>query len=284
MSLLVDPDPRVVAACRRQIHSWGGAAVTELRRAAESGDARLRLRARAILRGVKLESWVDGIRRFANAMNRAPLAAHRDHRVLQTGALMISGLDRVCGVDHALIDRSLDEHADHMREFLRGRPRTAVRAARALREHLGGREGHESKHTDQYDLRVSLIDEVVKARRGTAISLVILYLLVGRRTGMCVTAVGLPDHVLVRVHGARSVLVDPARGGRNVTNVDCLRGVRERGYTGAVSSCMRELGDREVLLCLLDSLRRVYGYREDAEVLHAIHRARALLMGDGASR
>ena len=151
------------------------------------------------------------------------------------------------------------------------------------RDHLGGGGELGSYHVDCYDVRSNLVDRVAEKRRGAPIALVILYLLVGRRTGMCVSAVALPDQVLVRVRGARSVLVDPARGGSTVTNAECIRGIRARGYTGPTSTCMRELDDRELLSYLLASLRRVYGYREDAEVLQAIQRASVLLSDDGGA-
>lgn len=282
VSLLVDPDPRVVVACRRQIVRWGSAAVATLQRAAElSADPRLRLRARTVLRTVDLRLWLDGMQRFVRALNRASLSVHRDHHVLETGALLLSSLGRVEGVDRRAVEEGLDRHADELRALLRGCPRTAVRSARALRDQLGGDRDRGSYHIDQYDVRATLLDEVVESLRGTPVTLVILYLLVGRRIGMCVSGVGLPDRVLVRVHGARSVLVDPARGGRSVTNAECIRGLRARGYTGPSSTCMRELDDRELLSFMLASLRRVYGYREDAEVLRAIRRAAALLSDDG---
>jgi len=277
ISLLLDRDPRVVAACRRQLRNWGDEAVPALRRAVAAGEPVLRLRARAMLRSVLLHAWTEGVRQFSEALNRAPLAAYRDYGVLQTGALLLAGLDRDSTTDHGEVARALDDHADAVRELLRGRPRTAARAARALRDYLGDQAGFASKHVDHYDVRANNLDEALESRLGTATALAALYVLVGRRTGMCITAVGLPDHVIVRVHGARSVLIDPSRGGRIVTHADCIRGVRRRGYTGPASSCLRELDDRELLLCLLDGLHRVHGYREDAEVLATIRRARASL-------
>jgi regulator of sirC expression with transglutaminase-like and TPR domain len=233
-----------------------------------------------VLRAIDLRLWVDGVRRFSQALSRAQIPAHRDHRVLERGALLLSSLARVDTIDRHALERTLDGHADELRCLLRGRPRTAVRCARALRELLGMRQGGGPGLTDHYDLRSALLDEVAARGKGTPIALAILYLLVGRRIGMCVSGVGLPDHVLVRVHGARSVLVDPWRGGRMVTHAECVRALRSRGYTGPTSTCMRELDDRALLLCLLASLRRVYGYREDGEVLQAIRRAAALLAGD----
>lgn len=276
VSLLVDPDPKVVAACHKQLLSWGVAALAALRQASDAAEPLLRLRSRNLLRQIELRSWEQGVQRFASAVRRAPDAERLDHRVLEAGVLLLSSLGRAEPLERREVTAHLERLGQDLRVLQRGRPRTAASSARALRELLGRREGFSSLRANHYDLRNVVFDSVARSGEGTAVALTVLYLLVGRRAGMCLSAVQLPGRMLVRIHGTRSVLIDPARGGRTVTNADCARELRAGGYRGA-SAQMQELGDQQVLVYLLESLQRVYGYREDREILRIIGRAKSLL-------
>ena len=252
------------------------AAHDALLEASDAADPLLRLRGRRLLREIELRAWEQGVRRFASAVRRAPDVERLDYQVLESGVVLLSSLGRHQPLERASITRLLERLGAELRVLQRGRPRTAASAARALRELLGRREGFSSTHANYYELRNVLFDSVAKSGAGTSVALTVLYLLVGRRAGMSLSAVRLPDRMLVKIHGTRSVLVDPARGGRTVTNADCARQLRARGYTGS-SARMQELGDRDVLVYLLESLQRIYGYREDREILRIIGRAKKLL-------
>jgi regulator of sirC expression with transglutaminase-like and TPR domain len=278
VSLLVDPDARVVTLCRRQVLAWDHHALAQLRQAADGDDPHLRVQARALLRTLELRHWVRGMERFVNAVERAVIPAHRDHRVLEIGALLIAALGRVHGVDRRGTAETLQRYAEELSALVSRRPRTAMSSARALREVVVRRHGLTCQLASRYDASHAWLDHVVQTRLGDPVLLAILYLVIGRRAGMCLTAVMAPDRLLVRVHGTRSVLLDPTRGGRTVSNADCIRDLRARGYSGRRVR-LEEIDDRQLLLCLLQSLRRVYGYREDSEVLRALARAVHLLEG-----
>ena len=111
------------------------------------------------------------------------------------------------------------------------------------------------------------------------VSLSLLYLLVGRRAGLRVTGVALPDHFLVRVHGKNPVLLDPYHEGRSVTKADCIRYLRRTGFGLHTSSYLEDVSDKEVLACLVRNLHRVYGYREDHDSCVVLENVRQALMG-----
>src|SRR6185436_9167929 len=132
VSLLVDPDARVVALCRRQVLVWDHHALTELRNAADGDDPRLRVRARALLRTLELRHWVQGMERFVRALERVVVPAHRDHRVLEIGALLVAALGRVHGVDRRATADALEHYGEELCALVSRRPRTAMSSARAL--------------------------------------------------------------------------------------------------------------------------------------------------------
>ena len=244
-----------------------------MRRASEIADPRVRIRARALLAHLEREEWVDRIEQFARASTR--VQRRNEYDVLEAGALLLSGISRPGAVDRAGTRDVRDDLAERLRGRVRGR--TAASCARAMGELLSGDLGFAAGRADFYDLDCTALDKVVQRRRGVPVALAIVYLLVGRRAGLKMSAVAMPNHFLVRIHGARAVLLDPARGGRSLTKGDCVRHLRARGYTSSPSSFLIDLDDREVLQALIDSLQRVFGYREDADTLQLLQRAKDLL-------
>ena len=139
-------------------------------------------------------------------------------------------------------------------------------------------ENYVGDASSYYDLDNLLLDNVLRHKKGMPVSLSVLYILVGRRVGLQLSGVRMPDHFLVRVHGTRPVLLDPFHGGRTITKVDCIRYLRSAGYP-TDASLIREVDDRGILLAFLSDLQRVFGYREDREVCEALQAARRLFGG-----
>ncbi|MEO6324404.1 MAG: transglutaminase-like domain-containing protein, partial [Thermoanaerobaculia bacterium] len=99
--------------------------------------------------------------------------------------------------------------------------------ARALAGVLGDGAGFQGDELDYYSSSNCLIHEVIERRRGMPILLSIVWLEVGRQAKLTLCGVGMPGHFLVRVGGAKGVLVDPFSGGSIVSLEDCRRTVRE---------------------------------------------------------
>ncbi|MFI2370987.1 transglutaminase-like domain-containing protein [Streptomyces sp. NPDC018833] len=99
---------------------------------------------------------------------------------------------------------------------------TAPRAwARALADLLGGREGFHGSPGDYQHLESSLLQEVLRRRRGLPILLSVIWTEVARRAGGHVYGVALPGHFVVGFGDADAqVLADPFAGGRLLTPTD----------------------------------------------------------------
>lgn len=271
VSLLADSDPRVVATCRRQVLHWGVAAMPVLQRAAGSSDPTLRSRARALLRTLQQRMWLDEVDRFARA---AQSRAADDVDVLEAGVVLLSSLGRMIEPSPAAVHRRLDELAAGLSSRLRGT--SAASVAKALGAFLG-EELRFVRRASRYELEGVAIDVVLDRRRGLPVMLALVYLLVARRIGIRARAVALPSHYLVRVHGTRSVLLDPMQGGAVVTRGDCIRYLRSIESPGAHSRTLLDVDDRLLLQGMVHALRRVFGWREDAETLRTLAQAGDLL-------
>lgn len=272
VSLLGDADRRIFEACRRQLVAWGSAARPSLRRAADGPEPRLRARARAVLRSLDLQDWLGRVRGIAvRALHEMPDRARCG--VLEDGICVLSSVadpSRDCRDE---VTAELDSLASQVRGSMR--VRTAASAARALAELLAHTHGFTGDATSYYELDNLLFDRVLVTKKGMPTSLSALYILVGRRVGLQLSGMRMPDHFLARVHGARPVLLDPFHGGRTITKVDCIRYLRSAGYAPE-PSLLHEVDDRGILLAFLSDLQRVFGYREDREVCETLQRARAL--------
>jgi hypothetical protein len=275
VSLLADGDRRIFEACRRQLVEWGSLARPSLERAAGDGDPRLRARARLVLRSLTFAEWLTAVRGIAlRAKHEAPDRVRCG--VLEDGLGVLSAIADPARDLRDLVTASLDGLAARVRGAMR--VRTAASAARALAELLAHEEGFLGDAGSYYDLDNLLIHSVLAKKRGMPVSLSALYVLVGRRVGLQLSGMRMPDHFLVRVHGTRPVLLDPFHGGRTITKVDCIRYLRSAGYP-AEASLITEVDDRGILLAFLTDLQRVFGYREDREACEALQAARRLFGG-----
>lgn len=89
--------------------------------------------------------------------------------------------------------------------------------------------GFEGNAADYYDVRNSLLPDVLERRTGIPISLALVWCDIARRAGVFARGVGFPGHFLARVDELPAlsgrmlsppIFVDPFRGGRIVTRID----------------------------------------------------------------
>lgn len=281
VSLLADPDRKIFDACRARLLAWGDLAVPLLERAVREGEPRLRSRARELLRTHEILTWTRAMTDFARAARR-----RRPRRVAQErsstsllgdGALLVSALLRGNALDRAAVADFVEQEGGLLQARIGGK--SVGTAARLLAEQLahGGRLRCEPASLYEED-HVHL-DRVIESGQGCPAALGILHLLVARRAGLEATAVVLPEHFLVRVHGARPVLLDPGHEGRLVTKADCMRALRASRHGIHAVSYLEDVPDLRVLATLLRALVCVFGYREDREVCIAIESVRRALVG-----
>ncbi len=274
IDLLGDDNPKIVHACRKRLLDWRGPARGYLNDATSHPDAVVRLRVRAVLRVLDQQDWCDAVARFAA---RIPSEGQLDSKTLERGAVLLSSMGRMGNVQADAMAETLDRHAEDLKRRIAGK--STVTVARLLSGYLAGRQGYSGSRSSFYNAANVNLDTVVEQRLGVPVSLSLLYMLVGRRAGLQVVGVSIPDHFLVRVHGTKPVLLDPYHEGRSVTKADCVRYLRRAGFGLHTSSYLEDVSDRQVLGYLVRNLSRVYGYREDNDSCIALEFARQALMG-----
>ena len=273
ISLLTDSDHKVVDACRRQLLEWGESVQPLLVEASQGPDEPLAQRAGEVLRSVNLEIWLRKIREYASDL---PGKGQIDGPQLEAGAMLIAELDSGGRYDRKQVGSLLDQYAAELEPAFEGK--SAATCAKILAEYLAGQLGYAGSQSSFYSVSNVQFNEVVSVRRGVPVSLTLLYILVARRAGLEVAGVSLPDHFLVRVKARRPVLLDPYHQGRQVTRNDCVRYLRNAGYSLHTTSYLEDVHDRQILDCLLRNLLRVYGYQEDHELCSVLEKARQAFM------
>ncbi len=81
--------------------------------------------------------------------------------------------------------------------------------------------GFHGNNADFYDVRNSLIHEVLRRKVGIPLSLAVIVIEVGRRAGVEFEAIGMPGHVLLAEVGRSGVWFDPFSRGQALTRAEC---------------------------------------------------------------
>lgn len=125
-----------------------------------------------------------------------------------------------------------------------------------------------------YDPRNSYIPDVLDRGLGNPITLSILYMEIGRRTGYRFHGIGLPGHFIVGAgEGSESIYIDPYDAGGLLSRRECAAIVQRavgRPGRGSVpmsleeaAPFMRPNGKRSILRRTLSNLKQIYLDKED---------------------
>ncbi|MFE6598415.1 tetratricopeptide repeat protein [Streptomyces albidoflavus] len=174
------------------------------------------------------------------------------------------GLARLCLLVGAVADPARGEpgidaaevELDRLAGELPHRPATPRDWALALAELLGTRYGFHGTESDYRRLGSSLLQEVLRRRRGLPILLSVVWLEVARRAGAPVHGVALPGHFTVGFGPPDDlVLADPFDGGTLLSPADASLLVT--GVTGAPldPSLLRPADPLEVIRRVLNNIR-----------------------------
>jgi regulator of sirC expression with transglutaminase-like and TPR domain len=190
-------------------------------------------------------AWSDATDRFGALLTLPEADLPLDEGAFLVAAHAHPGLD----VDRWLLrlDELDERHVD-------------ARGAGALATALFTTEAYAGNTADYSDPRNSLLDDVLDRRLGIPISLSILMIEVGRRTGVALHGVGMPGHFVVGVDGDPETFVDPFHQGR-VLDVDGCREVFAalQGAAAPFSPAyLAATGTRAILLRVLNNLQQSY--------------------------
>jgi len=153
----------------------------------------------------------------------------------------------------------LEAMAHEARHQMQGSLRTRLEG---LCRYLFHDLGFEGNTKDYYDPRNSYLNEVLDRRTGLPITLSVVAMCVGQRTGLNVQGVGLPGHFIVKVVSPKGqdVLFDPFHGGRILTPEQCERLVKEIVGTEftATAETLQAVPLGAIVLRMLTNLKGIY--------------------------
>ncbi|HKQ97307.1 MAG TPA: transglutaminase-like domain-containing protein [Candidatus Polarisedimenticolia bacterium] len=164
------------------------------------------------------------------------------------------------------LDR-IDGMAATVRARLRGGEGATSRIAH-LNRHLFDDLGFRGNVAEYDDPRNSYLNDVLDRRLGIPITLSIVYLAVGVRSGVPLAGVSFPGHFLVRYAGRdleEDLLIDPFHRGALLTPEQCRRRLLE-SFGGRIAyhpALLRRASHREILERTLNNLKAGFETRRD---------------------
>ena len=140
-------------------------------------------------------------------------------------------------------------------------------AANALSRFLFDDLGFAGNQRDYYDPRNSYVNEVLKRRLGIPITLSLVYMEVGRRTGVPMQGVGLPGHFLMCHAEEPDLFVDAFHGGLLLSREECVQRFRDLTHPDEPWSdqYLAPIGKRDILTRMLRNLKVAHLRRKDNE-------------------
>ena len=129
----------------------------------------------------------------------------------------------------------------------------------------------------------SFLDQVLDRRRGIPITLSVLAMAIGRRTGVPLVGIGMPGHFLVRHEAQPRVLLDCFDGGRRLTSGDC-EAILQRIYgpgTDLDLAWLDPVPPRDIVVRILTNLRQRALATADVALLGWVAPLRASVPGVG---
>jgi regulator of sirC expression with transglutaminase-like and TPR domain len=216
IALLDDDSPTVCANVRRELARLAPQSVPALRRAATCSNARLRMRARALLSGLDRE-------RVARRMIRFALRKEID---LERGLLLLSRFEEP-RLDLRPTVLALDAlAAEALRRIESARPTASH--AQVLIDYLARDVGLRGDEADYHPPDNIYVHRALERRRGMPLTLAAIYVLVARRARIRAAGVALPGHVVLRLYDrGRALLIDAFHGGKPLSERDCLKYLAE---------------------------------------------------------
>lgn len=183
-------------------------------------------------------------------------AAAREERPDLAELCLLVGAEADPALDGAVADQAQIE-LDRLAGLLPYGLSSPLEWATALHRLLGAGEGFRGSSADYQKLSSSLLQEVLRRRRGLPILLSVVWIEVARRAGAPVYGVALPGHFVVGFGDPEGsyVLVDPFDGGRVLSEQDA--GLLVTGATGAAlaAGALAPADPLEVVRRVLNNIR-----------------------------
>ena len=270
--LFGDPSPTVWRGVRRALEANPRQARPVLQRLARSGAPRARARARRLLLD---RGRVEATRRLTGFVLQENVTLERGLLLLSRFAHpQLDARPYLAALD--AMGAELLRRTDHM-------PPTLERAL-CLAQYLGDELGYAGEEGDYHHPDNVYVHRAIERKRGLPLTLAAIYQSVARRAGIEAHLVGLPGHVVLRLVGKdQRALIDPFRGGTELSERDCLAYLAERGLAFQ-ARWFQDASDLDMLERQIRNLGISYRRRGLVRETHLLARVLHALRGRGPAR
>ena len=200
--ILAGDDADLADLTIREIRSQEGRYASLISDLARSPDPKIQARARLILR-----FWGRGMKTdISGAVVRPELStwAHLESFCWQLAEMENPEVDAAFGMSY------LDRMGEAIEKNLPRRSISPTDSISALRQVLARREGFRGNLDDYFHPSNSYLHRVLETKQGIPLTLALVYIFAGQRTGLEVYGLNTPGHYLAGIGG---VVFDPFHGG-----------------------------------------------------------------------
>ncbi|MGA2542457.1 MAG: transglutaminase-like domain-containing protein [Verrucomicrobiota bacterium] len=248
VSLLADDDLAVYRTVRQKILSYGPIAAEWVREHCLSNDPVLRRHAQEIIHYFS--------RQDADTQLLAFCLNQGEDFDLEQGALLLART-QYPGINMEAYSALLDHLAGELRDRL-DLSGDAAQILGVMGDYLFAELNFSGDETNFHDPENSYLNRVLDRRKGSHISLSVVYLLVARRLKLPVVGIGLPGHFVCRYQSSRhEIYIDPFRKGRLLAKADCVKYVAQLRHPFD-ESCLAPVSARRLLLKICVNLHQIY--------------------------
>ena len=251
VKLLRDDDPQTVDLVKDQLTLQGSAALPSLQELLTMYDERVTEHVKDVMGRIDAEE-------AGRELTRLCASFAEDDDLEAFCWLLARAMLPGANVDEwrALLDQWATQIAAS-----RSTEDTAEDRVRRLSHFLGQQLGFRGNTADYYNPDNTLLPRVITTRLGIPITLTLLYMLIGRRSGLRVEGINFPSHFLARHDG---VLFDPFERGRIIGIPEC-RQILARQKIELQPSHFETATSIAIAQRILANLLYVYQSDEEAE-------------------
>lgn len=198
---------------------------------------------------------------------------------LENISYLISRLSEVDIISYDEFIERLDQLAEPLIQKLNSNFTNNVNVSKldVLIEYLYSEQGFRGNTTDYYFPPNNYLTHVLENRVGVPVSLSVLTLLVGRRSGLDLEGINLPGHFIVayRNHGIRTFF-DPFNEGAFLTEEDCTRYMIRQGINPD-SNFLKPADNFTIMRRMYQNLISYYSNAKDRKKEATLNRHLAIL-------
>jgi regulator of sirC expression with transglutaminase-like and TPR domain len=262
VSLLADDDAKVYRTVRQTILSYGPACAKWLREHTLSSDPVLRRRAHEIIDHFARQEADNQFLAFC--LNQG------EDFDLEEGVLLL------CRTQYPQINLEayaalLDDYAGELRERL-DLNGAVDQIIRIINDYLFRELKFTGDEKNFYDPDNSYFSKVLDRKKGNAVTLSLLYLLLARKLRLPMAGIGLPGHFLCRFQSSRAELyIDPFHGGRLLVKADCIKLVMTLQHRFD-DSFLAPFSSRRILQRICVTLQQIYTQQKSTHQAERLQR------------